>query len=250
MDKPEDFLQQLLNIGALMISVGSEVKRVEDTLSRMGLAYGAEDMSVFAINTNIIITMTLFDKRIITQTRRVHASEGTDFLKLEQLNNLSRFYCAAPFSVKQIEAELSKIEKQKPKKLSLYLGSALAAGSFAVFFGGTAADCIAGIIVSALICYLQEHLEPFCNNKTIFNFLASLIAGIVISAIVHCFPIIHTSHVTIGVIMLLVPGIAMTNAIRNIWLGDTITGVMRLIETLLWTGGLACGFMISFLLGG
>lgn len=38
----------------------------------------------------------------------------------------------------------------------------------------------------------------------------------------------------IGDIMLLIPGILMTNSIRDILIGDTISGVMRLVESLLW----------------
>ena len=51
--------------------------------------------------------------------------------------------------------------------------------------------------------------------------------------------------------MLLIPGLALTNAIRNILVGNTISGVMRLIEAVLWALGLAMGFMLAmFLVGG
>ena len=40
----------------------------------------------------------------------------------------------------------------------------------------------------------------------------------------------------------------MTNAIRNILLGDTISGVVRLAESLLWAMALAGGIMVSLLL--
>lgn len=51
--------------------------------------------------------------------------------------------------------------------------------------------------------------------------------------------------------MLLIPGIPMTNAVRDILVGDTISGIMRLVETLLWAGALACGFMAAiFIIGG
>lgn len=250
MEQANQFLQCILDMGEAMISVGSEINRVEDTLTRMGSAYGAKRMDVFAINTNIVITMQLQNDTIITQTRRIHVSDSTDFNKLEMLNALSRRYCTGKISEREIEEELNRIKTIKPSRYTLYIGSALAAGSFAIFFGGTLLDCLAGIVASSLVCFLQGKLEPYCRNKTIFNFLASLVTGIAISIMAHLIPDIHTSQVTIGVIMLLVPGIAMTNAIRNIWLEDTITGVMRLIESLLWTGGLACGFMISFVLGG
>ena len=50
----------------------------------------------------------------------------------------------------------------------------------------------------------------------------------------------------IGDIMLLIPGIAFTNSIKDVFVGDTISGIMRLAESLMWTGALACGFMLSF----
>jgi uncharacterized membrane protein YjjP (DUF1212 family) len=56
--------------------------------------------------------------------------------------------------------------------------------------------------------------------------------------------------VMIGVIMLLIPGIAFTNSVRDILVGDTISGLMRLVESLLWAAGLAVGFMLAILLVG
>ena len=63
-------------------------------------------------------------------------------------------------------------------------------------------------------------------------------------------PFLHTDKIMIGDIMLLIPGIAMTNSIRDILVGDTISGLMRLIESILWAGSLACGFMTAILLIG
>ena len=59
-----------------------------------------------------------------------------------------------------------------------------------------------------------------------------------------------SSKILIGDIMLLIPGLAMTNAVRDTMVGSPISGAMRLIETLLWAGALAMGFMSAFLLMG
>ena len=64
-------------------------------------------------------------------------------------------------------------------------------------------------------------------------------------------PAIHADKIIIGDIMLLIPGIAMTNAVKDMLVGDTIAGTMRLLESLLWAGALAGGFMASmWLMGG
>jgi len=251
MDTPEQFLHELLNMGDAMLSAGGEVNRVEDTLNRMGFAFGAQKMNVFVITSTILITMTLPDGRDLTQTRRILSPGSTNFTKLELLNDLSRRYCASPMPLSVLEQELASIEASPPSRLSFYLGSILGASSFAVFFGGSLADAIAGALFSILVCLLQEHLEPRCRNKIIFNFLACLISGILIYAAAALLPFIHSSQVVIGVIMLLIPGITMTNSIRDILVGDTISGVMRLIETLFWSGGLACGFIAAmWMIGG
>ena len=41
-----------------------------------------------------------------------------------------------------------------------------------------------------------------------------------------------------------------SNAVKDIFIGDTISGVMRLIETILWAAALALGFALAgWLLG-
>ena len=62
---------------------------------------------------------------------------------------------------------------------------------------------------------------------------------------------LHMDKIMIGYIMLLIPGLAMTNAVRNVLVGNTISGIMRLIEAVLWAAALALGFMIAmFVTGG
>lgn len=102
-DTPELFLHEILIMGELMQTCGAEVFRVEDTLARMGKAYGVERMNVFVITSSIVITMELKDGRELTQTRRVRKAGGNDFTRLECLNVLSREYCEDPFPAGELD---------------------------------------------------------------------------------------------------------------------------------------------------
>ena len=85
----------------------------------------------------------------------------------------------------------------------------------------------------------------------IFNLFCSLLTGVCICLIAKLYPQLHADKIMIGDIMLLIPGMVMTNSVRDILVGDTISGVMRFIESLLWAGAIACGFMLSIsLIGG
>ena len=51
--------------------------------------------------------------------------------------------------------------------------------------------------------------------------------------------------------MLLIPGLALTNAIRDMMNGDTVSGLLRLCDSLLRALAIAAGFIsIMTLIGG
>lgn len=244
------FLHLLLDMGEMMLCSGGEVRRVENTLSLMGKAYGAIETNVFVITTSMVVTMKFGDGNLITETRRIESSGSNKLWRLEELNALSRKCCSQPMELSQLEVEIKNCKK--PTNLwKFYLGSALAAGSFAVFFGGNIFDGIIAAMVALIVCLLQRSLSPVFPNNIIFNVACSFVTGILICICAKLLPFINADMVIIGVIMLLIPGIAFTNSVRDILVGDTISGLMRLIESLLWAAGLAVGFMLAIvLLGG
>ena len=244
------FLRVLLRMGEALQNSGAEVFRVEDTLTRIAAAYGAEEVNIFVITSSIVVTMTLPSGQDITQTRRILTPGGTDFTVLEALNDLSRRCCADPIPLDELRREVAQITAEAPKPLLVYLGSALAAGSCALFFGGSMTDGLVAALFGLVICRLQRHFGPQCPNRLVFNLLSALAVGISITLCAFFLPELHADKILIGDIMLLIPGLAMTNAVRDTMVGSPISGAMRLIETLLWAGALAMGFMSAFLLMG
>ncbi|MBR5505614.1 MAG: threonine/serine exporter family protein, partial [Clostridia bacterium] len=79
--------------------------------------------------------------------------------------------------------------------------------------------------------------------------LTSFLVGICICFTSQLFSL-NADKIIIGDIMLLIPGIAFTNSIRNLLVGDTNTGVIRMVETILWAASLALGFVLSMMLIG
>ena len=115
--QPEVLLHCLMDIAEALLAVGAEVNRVEDTLTRMGTAYGAVRMNAFVITSSIVVTMTLPSGRDITQTRRILTPGGTDFTVLEALNDLSRRCCADPIPLDELRREVAQITAEAPKPL-------------------------------------------------------------------------------------------------------------------------------------
>ena len=250
-NKHTDLLTGLLNMAEAMLACGSEITRVEDTIARMGRSYGAEHMNVFVITSCIIVTAGVPGGEELTQTRRVLVAGGTDFMKLEKFNDLSRRCCAGEVAPEKLTEAVEAIASTHPDRWRTYLGSVLAAGGFAVFFGGSLADGTVAALFALLICWLQEKLLPISMNQLSFNLLCSIIVGVLTGICTNFLTFLHLDKIMISYIMLLIPGLAMTNSIRNILVGNTISGVMRLIEAVLWAAALALGFMIAmFVTGG
>ena len=245
----DHILYTLLDFGEMMIKSGAEVNRVEDSLKRLGVSYGASKIDVYAVTGHIIISLIDTSGNAHTQLRRLESAASTNFSRLEKLNDLSRAKCSGKIDETQFEESFEALKNYNPNHLKLYIGSMLAAGAFAVFFGGTVIDGIAAVIFAVLIYFMQSKFQRFCPNTIIFNLLTSFLVGICICYTSEIFSF-NADKVIIGDIMLLIPGIAFTNSIRNLLVGDTNTGVIRMVETILWAASLALGFVLSMMLIG
>lgn len=247
-EKQTELARCLLDMGALLLDCGAEISRVEDTMCRMGKAYGARHMEAFVITSIIILTMDFGNENAITETRRIYSSAGNDFYRLEKLNELSRSCCASPLPLTELREKLEHVAAgKKPEKVILW-GSILAAGAFAVFFGGTIWDSLAAAAFALLICFLQKQFGNTQIGTAGSNLFISFLSGLGVGALCELLPMLHMDKILIGDIMLLIPGIAMTNSIRNILGGNTISGAVRLLESLIWAAALAGGFMTAMLI--
>ncbi len=248
-DKKElsELLHLFLDIGEGIHRAGGEIFRVEDTLSRLGAAYGADRTDVFAITSHLEVTMTFGDIEL-TRTRRIHGG-GTDFRRLEAYNDLSRRVCAAPLSPAELRRAIEET-RGVGSRLPIYIGSALAGGSFAVFFGGGLLDGVAAALIGLLVCLMQEKLPAISQSGVVVSFIAALCTGFCACLLSLIIPILMPDKIMIGDIMLLIPGIALTTAIRNILIGDTVSGILRFTESLVHAAALAGGFMIAMSLLG
>ena len=247
-EQEADMLECLLDMGELLLESGAEISRVEDTLCRIARAYGAVRADAFVITSIVSITIEFTESDLVTENRRIYSSSGTDFYRLEKLNELSRRICHSPEPLSEFRKAISEVtSREKPFSIIL-LGSILAAGGFAVFFGGSVNDGITASFFAWGICLLQKYLGRTQINPAASNLLISLATGLCVGMLCRVITTLHMDKILIGDIMLLIPGLAMTNAVRNILVGNTISGVVRLTECFLWALSLAGGFMTAIMI--
>ena len=229
------------DLGYRLAMCGAETFRVEDTINRILSAYGIES-ETFAI-TNCLTVSILTDEGIpITRMRRI-GHHGNDLDSVEKYNNLSRRICqekpSPEIAIQWLnETDKSRIEYTLPLKL---LGCALGAAGFAVFFGGTFVDALCSGLCGILVGLVNELM-----NKWKVNLFFSTIAAAFFMAIpAYAMGSLNIAHnadtVIIGALMILVPGLLFTNAMRDIIFGDTNSGINRIVQVLLIAAAIALG---------
>lgn len=243
----ERLLAAALDIGEQILICGGEVSRVEDTIRRICSAMGASRTDVFCITSSIVVTMER-DGGITSQTRRI-TGVRTDFTKLEQLNELSRMICDGRLEPEKIGEKAREIARPVPDVLVLYVfGHVLTAVVFVLFFGGSMADALCAGVGALMILFLDRVVKPILQSALIWSLLTAFLTGLFAVACERLGFCPSSGMVIIGDIMLLIPGVAFTNSLRDLMTGNTISGLLRLMEALILAGMLAIGFSMAVLL--
>ena len=225
-----------------MLVAGAEVNRVEESVERMISAYGCpfERVNVFIITTNIQCTFEDPEGNIITQIRRVKRND-TNFDRLDYLNDLSRYICENTPDLDEMHTRyLSVMDRPQHSLWVKYLSAALVAGCFTVFFGGSFFDGFCGLVIGAIMVFLQRYLRKFNENQLALTFTTALISGF-ITVILFSGGLADMNYILIGQIMLLIPGLALTNSVRDMLIGDIATGSVRLLNALVTAGAIGLG---------
>lgn len=240
-----------MDIGEQMLISGAEVHRVEDSIQRICYALGAVRADIFIITTSMVVTVFDEHGKSYTQTRRI-ASIGNNMEKLHKLNELSRRICDKKISESEIAAEIEIIKNIKtyPKWLE-FICYALIASAFTFFWGGGVFEALVSVFIGIAVCAVINLSDRIVKNKIFSRFAASFAATALAYAALKTGVIGSVDKVIIGNIMCFIPGIGFTNALRDLFTGDSIAGILRFIEAVLIALAIAAGyFLFAFLIGG
>lgn len=246
----EKVLSLALDLGKSMIKCGAEMNRVEETIMRVGYAYGMKSTEVFSVVSMITATVADEEGMTHTQTRRIY-SYSINFDKLEQLNTLSRKICAQKPDTEEARRELEKI--MVPSRLFnpvVLFGYIIASAGFAVFFGGDIMDAVATVPISVMIYLLNSFIKVTGASRLFFTALTSALSGALALIFVHFGFGNNADMIMIGNIMLLIPGLMLTNSVREMLCGDLMSGILRLLESVILALAIALGYAIPIYISG
>lgn len=240
------FMEPLQLAGRLIMENGGETYRVEETITRMGRAFGLENVESFAVPSGVFVSYRRTDGSTETAVMRVRKG-ATNLNRVNEVNAVSRQVEAKQLTCDEAMARLRAIEKH-PSPVSrrlLILAAGVSSGGFAMMFGGTAADTAAAAVVAVIVQLATLALEKYHMHA-----LVSTLAGSFLSAFLpmmfHAFTHLGTVEVMVaGTLMPLLPGLAMTNAVQDTMRGDIVSGTSHGISAILTAALVAGGALLA-----
>ena len=229
------------DLGYELAMCGAETFRVEESITRILQAYGI-DSEVFVIPNCMHISIEPVIGRPLTRMRRI-GLHGNDLDAVERFSNLSRRICAehpAPEIAQQWLREAQQ-SRRYYSTLMYYVGHFVSSFGFAMLFGGTLLDAVGSGVCGLLVGLVNRFMNKLGANQ-FFQTMAAAFPMALLAYALGALGWVHNPDcITIGALMLLVPGLLITNAMRDIIYGDTNSGINRLVQVLLIAAAIALG---------
>ena len=228
-------------LGCQLALAGAETFRVEDTVRRILRTYGVE-CEVFAIPNSLTVSFEAANGKPLTILKRI-GYHGNDLEALEQLNALSRRICREKPDVETAVLWLKEtVARCRVYRLSVsLLGSFLGGAGFCLVFGGTLRDCLWAGMMGLIIGCVNRFMDRLEANPFFSTIIASFLMALPAYLAAGFGWLDNPDAAIIGALMILVPGLLITNSMRDIIYGDTNSGVMRIVQVFLSAFAIALG---------
>ncbi|CDF58839.1 protein of unknown function DUF1212 [Thermobrachium celere DSM 8682] len=233
--------------GEILLSSGAEIYRVEDTITRICNCYGV-DCECFVMPTGFSLTVRNKNGDVLSNVKRIK-NRSVDLHRVEMVNTFSRKLLNERASYKEAMEELNRIKNMPYFSYSLQIiSSGFVALGFTKLFGGNVFDSLVAFIISMGIFYAKDKIQKYGFFQFLEFFISGLIAGVLSILIGKMVPNVNIDKVIIGSIMTLVPGVAITNGIKDALYGDFISSFSRLIEASFIAIAIGLGVGVSLII--
>ncbi|MCL1879460.1 MAG: threonine/serine exporter family protein [Actinomycetia bacterium] len=230
--------------GELMMRSGSEVYRVEQTVTRICQACGVPNAECFATPTGIFVSVDggSTSNQIVTSLKRI-SSSAIDLKRISELHTFSRDFTNTTLGLGAAGERLENIAaKPNTYRFPIRLLGAVLVGLFICPYFG--AD-LKGMCFAGLASAVGYTVSLGCQRLQLARFVQILIscAFCTLTALLFLklFPGEYVRSVIVGAVTVFMPGVALVNSARDILSGDMITGMARATDGVITALAIAGG---------
>ena len=228
-------------LGYRLAMCGAETYRIEESVNRIMAAYGVH-AETFAIPNCMHISIETNTGEPLTRMRRI-GYHGNDLDAVEKYTNLSRRICAeCPDPVVAMQwLDKTETSRRYHSIWSYLIGCFMGGFGFSFIFSGGWVDCIIAGLCGIIIGLVNKMMDRFKANPFFSTITASFFMTLFAYLTNQAFGNLNVEAIIISALMILVPGLLFTNAIRDVIYGDTNSGINRFVQVLLTAAAIALG---------
>ncbi len=248
MDYDTQLINLALDAGEIMLTSGAETFRVQDTMQRILSVTGREKIEALAMCTLLMVTLPREEKGPLSMARAVK-NRDINFEKICAVNDMSRAFVSGQISIEEAVSRCQDIHNTPNFRFrTRVLGYGLCGAGFAVMVGGSPPDALVSFFVAlligvTLIC-LDEKKVPFFFGPL----MGGLVTGLAACAAHLLLPGTQLDKIIISAMKILLPGIALSKAMRDLLEGNLISGNSKVVEVLLHACSIVAGVAVALLL--
>lgn len=214
--------------GKILLENGAETFRVEDTMNRLARSFSVDEAQSFVTPTGIIFAIEGCDA---TQLVRI-THRGTNLRKVTEVNSLSRLVANGQTDIATAHEQLKMIDRSTRvyKDWLQILAAAAASSCFLLMFLGKWNDVLPAFVAGGAGQAGVIYFHRLTRVKFFSEFMSSILIGLIAVLSVKAGIGIETNKIIIGAVMPLVPGVPITNAVRDVMAGDLVSGLSKSAE--------------------
>ncbi|WP_217586439.1 threonine/serine exporter family protein [Lentibacillus saliphilus] len=242
MTNQDKLVQVCMLAGKIMLESGAETYRVEDTMNRMAHVYGLMDVQSYAAPTAIHFST---DRSAAAHFMRI-SNRSNDLQKIADVNHISRQFTAGTLTLEEALDLLHKVEHHDMtfSYWTQILAAALVSGAFAIMFGGGGEDFLPALIAGGVGYGAMLIVNEVVRMRFVADFFSSVVIGALAIFMIHYGLGASLEKVIIGAVMPLVPGLHITNAVRDLLAGHLVAGVSKGMEATLTAFAIGAGVAV------
>lgn len=241
----EDVLTLASDAGRLLLENGAEISRVEETMERIAGHYGQSGEKFFVLSNGIFTTGKAYANAEFIPIK------GSRLDVVAEVNQFSRDISAGKYTLEQARERLEAIKRLPAKPdWEMYLGAAFGCAGFCIIFGGSFLDCAASLVAALLLNLFVMKVSGKYLTKALANICGGLFGTLLCILFQHFGFGDNIGNMVVGTMILLIPGVAFTNGLRDVANEDYLAGITRLADAVMMFMSIAIGVCFAFLLYG
>lgn len=241
-----EFLDFIMSLSRLLIECGCSSNRLETLIETLGVSWDIR-VEVMALPTGVWISAKKGHKKAIDLVRIRNWSVDLD--RLARLNSLVESISGRKISIAEAhDALVTEHSAKQPYSTGItLLAGAGASSSLMYFYQGSTLEIILAFPIGAVLQILQKYIFIGENRRYLSDFLSAAFATIYALFFNYYYPSVDVPRLIIAGIIVIVPGLVLTNAVHELAQKNLVSGAAKMLEAVMITGALTMG--VVFVLG-